>query len=75
MESNLRKDRCRYSATFQLAVARVLKMSGAADVTDQLRDDADDSDFPRVTSYGTSSYSVTPKCNERYRQKRYARRK
>jgi hypothetical protein len=30
----------------QLAVARVLKMSGAADIITQLMEDADDSDFP-----------------------------
>jgi hypothetical protein len=33
--------------SLQLAVARVLKMSGAADVIAQLMEDADDSDFPR----------------------------
>jgi hypothetical protein len=32
----------------QLAVARVLKMSGAAEVIAQLMEDADDSDFPRT---------------------------
>jgi hypothetical protein len=31
----------------QLAVARVLKMSGAADIIARLMEDADDSDFPR----------------------------
>jgi len=30
----------------QLAVARVLKMSGAADIITQLMEDSDDSDFP-----------------------------
>lgn len=30
----------------QLAVARVLKMSGAVEVIAQLREDADDTDFP-----------------------------
>ena len=30
----------------QLAIARVLKMSGAADIIMQLMEDADDSDFP-----------------------------
>jgi hypothetical protein len=30
----------------QLAIARVLKMSGAADIIVQLMEDADDSDFP-----------------------------
>jgi hypothetical protein len=30
----------------KLAVARVLKMSGAADIIAQLMEDADDSDFP-----------------------------
>jgi len=32
----------------QLAVARVLKMSGAAEVIAQLKEDADDSDFPHI---------------------------
>jgi len=32
----------------QLAVARVLKMSGAAELIAQMAEDADDSDFPRV---------------------------
>jgi hypothetical protein len=30
----------------QLAAARVLKMSGAADIIAQLMEDADDSDYP-----------------------------
>ena len=32
----------------QLAVARVLRMSGAADIIAQIIDDGDDSDFPHV---------------------------
>ncbi|KAF8325089.1 uncharacterized protein EI90DRAFT_3129205 [Cantharellus anzutake] len=32
----------------QLAVARVLRMSGAADIIAQIKDDGDDSDFPHV---------------------------
>ena len=32
----------------QLAIARVLKVSGAADVIMELKDEADDGDFPRV---------------------------
>ena len=32
----------------QLAVARVLKMSAAADIILRLEDEADDSDFPHV---------------------------
>jgi hypothetical protein len=32
----------------QLAVARVLRMSGAADIIEQMIDDGDDSDFPHV---------------------------
>jgi len=32
----------------QLAVARVLNASGAVDVLDRMREDADDSDFPHI---------------------------
>jgi len=32
----------------QWAIARVLRVSGAADVIMKLKDEADDSDFPRV---------------------------
>jgi len=38
----------------QLAVARVLKTSGAADIIGQLMEDADDSDFPH--SFLASEY-------------------
>jgi hypothetical protein len=38
----------------QLAVARVLRMSGAADVVMQLREDSDDSDIPHA--YVASDY-------------------
>jgi hypothetical protein len=37
-----------FLCNIQLAVARVMKMSGAAEIIAQFREDADDSDFPRV---------------------------
>jgi len=46
----------------QLAVARVLKMSGAAEVIAQWRDDADDMDFPYIYHFSEDfSHILTAK--------------